>query len=761
MKNLTLVLIGAMLVFSCNKEDAANREVPSSTSKAREIKFYSSNKSIPNREKGVVLFKLKDNSSLQRVTGRVSTERIFTKAMERAKDNGFYKVRVQDEEKTLQSLKNNPDVEWASFNYTETTQGTPDDPYWNDGSLWGMANINMPTVWQSGNFGNKQVVVGVIDEGIFSHDDLCENIWTNPYELDNGIDDDGNGYIDDFHGWDWFNNDNEVYPGATHGTHVAGTIGARGGNQRGVIGVNSNVTLISCKFLENYGYDENAVKAIDYLIDLKQRHGINIKVTSNSWGGGGYNQGLKDAIVRAKNADILFVAAAGNHNGNNDLEPNFPCGYDVDNIISVGASDWSNNKASFSCFGATTVDIFAPGTGVISTVPTDQHTSGYAYFSGTSMATPHVSGVAALYAGINPEASYLQIKNAILNAATKLPQLKGLCLGNEVGGNFLNAASFTGHTEENQAPFYPCPEITPDANPPSIPQNLDVYDVGFDPRPGPFYGGYFGVRWDRSIDPEGSAVGYVVYFNDVPTWYVAGNNYVFAGFLDTTQDITVRIYAVDSWGNVSGFSNSDVASWGSAPPPPPDTQAPTLNGIPTTSNITTSAITFNHSAASDNVGVTGYTINWRAAGGSWLQRNSNNLSETFSSLSEGTTYEFNYTATDAAGNVSAPSQTISATTLTTPPPPGISLNVVLNGGAVQTSPVQLTYSITTNGTVASKVMKRKQGNGSYVIISTNPGNPFSDSPPTQGNPNYIYRLEVTLTNGQFAYSEKTIQVKKK
>jgi subtilisin family serine protease len=575
MKTLILVLIIGIGMSSCKKLDAP-RELPSETSKANDYKFYNeeSRTKYPTHEKGVVLFKLKNNSSLSRVAGRSSTERVFTKAMEKAGDNGFYKIRIGDEIKTLADLKKNPDIEWASLNYTEVTQGTPDDPYWNDGSLYGMTHIGMQAVWQSGNFGSKNVVVGVIDEGIFGHEDLCQNIWTNPHEIDNGIDDDGNGYIDDFHGWDWFNGDNEVYPGASHGTHVAGTIGAKGGNQKGVIGVNSNITLISCKFLESYGYDDNAVKAIDYLIDLKTRHGINIKVTSNSWGGGGYNPGLLAAIRRARDNDILFVAAAGNSGSNNDAFPNYPCNYDSDNIISVGASDWQNNKASFSCFGATTVDIFAPGVGIISTVPTGSHTSGYAYYSGTSMATPHVSGVCALYAGINPEAGYAQIKSAILNSASKLPQLKGLCLGNEIGGNFLNASTFTGQTVENQPPFYECPSLTPDVTPPTIPQNFEIYEVGFDPRPGPFYGGYIGVRWERSTDDFGVA-GYLLWLNGNVAWFLGGNQYVIAG-LDTTQPIIAWVHAQDTWGNVSGFSNRDTATWDGFLEPPPDLVPPTV-----------------------------------------------------------------------------------------------------------------------------------------------------------------------------------------
>jgi subtilisin family serine protease len=741
-----IVLIGAMMFFSCQKREEI-RELPSNTSKAssgKEITFYNQNgkQTAPKHEKGAVLFKLKDNSALKRVAGRVATERIFTKAMERVGDRGFHKGRFQDEHKALADLRKNPDVEWASFNYAEVTQ-TIDDPYWASGDLWGMLHINMPQVWQSGNFGNKNVVVGVIDEGIFGHDDLCVNIWKNPHELDNGIDDDGNGYIDDFNGWDWFNNDNLVYPGARHGTHVAGTIGAKGSNQMGVVGVASNVTLISCKFLEGWGFDENAVKAIDYLIDLKTRHNINIKVASNSWGGGGFNPGLFEAIQRARDADILFVAAAGNHNGNNDIAPNYPSGYDVDNIISVGASDWSNNKASFSCFGATTVDIFAPGTGIISTVPTDQHTSGYAFFSGTSMATPHVSGAAALYAGVNPEANYLTIKNAILNSASKLPQLKGLCLGDEIGGNFLNVASFTGQTAESQAPFYPCPELNPDRIPPTTPQNLDVYEVGFDPTEGAFYGGYFGVRWNPSTDAESGVVGYVVYFNDVAEWFVTGTHYVFAGFLDTTENIVVKVYALDAWGNASSFSNSDTAIWNGSP----DTEPPTNPSNLLVTNPTLNSLSLNWAASTDNVSVAAYDVYRNGV----KVLSTTNTFITDQSLNSGATYNYFVRARDAAGNVSGNSNSASGTTLSPEPPPACtpSANLGANQSAMT---VNLNWSIAGDCMIDVTRLERKKGdNGTFTTIATNPANPYVDTCPSPGF--YVYRLAI-VTGGQTTYSNE-------
>jgi subtilisin family serine protease len=291
------------------------------------------------------------------------------------------------------------------------------------------------------------VYVGVIDEGVFtSHADLAPNIWTNPFDPVDGIDNDGNGYVDDRNGWDFAGNNNTVYDGTSddHGTHCAGTIGARGGNGVGVAGVVWNVTLISGKFLgSSGGTTANAIRAVDYFTDLKTRHGLNIVATSNSWGGGGFSQGLSDAIARADAAGILFIAAAGNGGtdqigDNNDSVPNYPSNYTSANVIAVGSITSTGARSSFSNYGATTVDLFAPGSGIWSTIPGRRNASSYGSYSGTSMATPHVSGAAALYKSLNPSATAAQIKAALLNSAVPTSSLTGRC----VTGGRLNVGGF-------------------------------------------------------------------------------------------------------------------------------------------------------------------------------------------------------------------------------------------------------------------------------------------------------------------------------
>jgi subtilisin family serine protease len=276
---------------------------------------------------------------------------------------------------------------------------------------------------------------------MITHPDLMPNVGRNPGEIPgNGIDDDGNGYVDDVNGWDFAGNDATVYDGTQddHGTHVAGTIGAVGGNVAGVAGMCWNVRLLSAKFLgRNGGTTANAVKAVDYLTDLKARHGLNLVATNNSWGGGGYSQALFDAIERANQANILFIAAAGNESANNDSTPHYPSSYTNANIISVASITSTGALSSFSNYGASSVDLGAPGSGIWSTVPGRKGPT-YASFSGTSMATPHVTGAAAMYASTHPGASAASIKAAILGSVVPTTSLAGKT---STGGR-LNVSGF-------------------------------------------------------------------------------------------------------------------------------------------------------------------------------------------------------------------------------------------------------------------------------------------------------------------------------
>lgn len=296
----------------------------------------------------------------------------------------------------------------------------PDDPDYD--RLWGMERIHAPAAWDTA-IGTPDVVVAVIDTGIRrSHEDLADNMWTNPDEIpDNGRDDDGNGYVDDVHGWDFVNNDNDPTDDHGHGTHCAGTIGGVGNNGIGVVGVNWNVSMVGVKFLsaDGSGTTDGAIKSVEYVSSLADH----IRISNNSWGGGGYSTALEEAIRESGANNQLFIAAAGNSSTDNDANPHYPSSYDLSNIVAVASITSGGAMSSFSCYGATSVDIGAPGSDILSTVSSSD--SAYDTYSGTSMATPHVCGAAALLWGQNLLAAWEDIRDVILDTAAPNPALTG------------------------------------------------------------------------------------------------------------------------------------------------------------------------------------------------------------------------------------------------------------------------------------------------------------------------------------------------
>lgn len=395
--------------------------------------------------------------ALGRVKGTVA-EKILTHAMKHIGDNeGIYLVKTPMAAfEAIGKMKNGPEIEYAEPNYIYTTDAFTDDTYYANGSLWGMyGDATSPAnqfgsqageAWAEGKTGSSDIYVGIIDEGyMYTHEDLAANAGVNPGEVaGNGVDDDGNGYTDDVNGWDFDGRNNSVFDGTAddHGTHVAGTIGAVGNNSKGVAGVCWNVKLLNAKFLgKRGGTTANAVKAVDYFTDLKTRHGMKLVATNNSWGGGGFSQALQDAIERANKAGILFIAAAGNSSVNIDASPNYPAAYPNENIISVASITSLGGLSSFSNYGATQVDLGAPGSGIYSCVPKGvkgKINSGYESYGGTSMATPHVTGAVALYASIHTSATAAEIKSAVLGSTVPTLSLSGKC---STGGR-LNVSGF-------------------------------------------------------------------------------------------------------------------------------------------------------------------------------------------------------------------------------------------------------------------------------------------------------------------------------
>ncbi|TSD01109.1 MAG: subtilase family serine protease [Parcubacteria group bacterium Athens0714_25] len=351
--------------------------------------------------------------------------------------------------KITEKLNKNSDIEYAEPNFKLNAFETiPNDVSFPE--LWGMhntgqdggvedADIDAPEAWDR-TTGSGDVVVAVIDTGIdYNHPDLAQNIWNNPSEIaGDGIDNDGNGFIDDIHGWDFYNNDSDPMDDRYHGTHCAGTIGAVGNNGIGVAGVNWNIKMMPVKFLSasGSGTTEGAIQSIVYAAVT------GADIMSNSWGGGDYSMAEEDAISFANDMGILFVAAAGNSGSNNDLIANYPSNYDIPNVIAVAATDYDDAKADFSNFGLGTVDLGAPGVYIYSTVLNGE----YAYLSGTSMATPHVSGVAGLIKSKYPNANASEMKMRILNNVDVVPGL----VGKTVTGGRLNA--FTSLDGDDTAP---------------------------------------------------------------------------------------------------------------------------------------------------------------------------------------------------------------------------------------------------------------------------------------------------------------------
>jgi subtilisin family serine protease len=334
-------------------------------------------------------------------------------------------------QEALQRFNNTSGILYAEPNYEiKLLSRIPNDTRFDE--LWGMhnmgqtggtvdADIDAPEAWDLAT-GNSSVIVALLDTGVdYNHIDLAANMWVNSGEIPgNGQDDDGNGYVDDVYGWDFADDDANPMDYHYHGTHCAGTIGGIGNNNEGVAGVCWNVTIMSLKVFPNYGetgFIVGAIAAIEYAVDN------GAQLTSNSWGGGPYSQGLKDAITDAGTAGLLFVAAAGNDYGqDNDVYPHYPSSYDCDSIIAVMSTDDEDDMSNFSNYGPASVDLGAPGSDILSCEPGNQ----YQYLDGTSMATPHVAGACALLWSVNPMLTNTETKEILLETVD--PTLGGLCV---------------------------------------------------------------------------------------------------------------------------------------------------------------------------------------------------------------------------------------------------------------------------------------------------------------------------------------------
>jgi subtilisin family serine protease len=455
-------------------------------------------------------------------------------------------VDPEDTLAAIEALKQQPDVLYAEPNYRwYRTTTTPNDPCFPINSLpgchsvdlYGLSKIGAPLAWdtikgssdtgQSG-FGTPRIVVGVIDEGIdTTHEDLVGNIWSNPGETPgNGIDDDNNGFIDDVNGYNFFNNTGTI-PAANHATHVAGIIGATGNNSTGVVGVNWQVGLMSLKFLDsNTGSTSDAIRASAYAKQMRDlwvssggTRGANVRVLNNSWGpdrrlGNGLSLALRDVIISVAQSGILFVVAAGNDTIDNDVDPAYPGSFNLPNLISVASTDRLDALSSFSDFGASTITMGAPGSGILSTTIGNT----YSVMNGTSMAAPHVSGAAALLLAANPSLSVQQLRSLLIFNGDPLPSLAGKTLT----GRRLNVGSSLQALAEN------------DVTPPGTVTNLHLNSQS---------GRSLNVGWTASGDDgaTGTASLYQLTFTDATSGAVVFLKSVIPVASGVTQAIDVKL----------------------------------------------------------------------------------------------------------------------------------------------------------------------------------------------------------------------------
>lgn len=308
--------------------------------------------------------------------------------------------------------------------------GTPNDPQF--GQQWALNNVGQDGGAERADIdaleawlktqGSEKIVVAVLDTGVdYTHPDLVSNMWTRPDTVPEYVDDEL-GAINDIHGYDADANAGDPMDDNGHGTHCAGIIGAEGDNGEGIAGINWKVRIMPLKFLGRggFGSTKNAIESINYAIDRKQK-GVNVRVINASWGSTQYSKALEDAIRAAGEQGILFVAAAGNSSTDNDRRGHYPSNYDLPNVISVAALDRTDSLASFSNYGAKTVHIAAPGRDILSTWLNDS----YREASGTSMAAPHVSGIAALVLSSEPNLSVAKLRERLFKTAHRIPSLTG------------------------------------------------------------------------------------------------------------------------------------------------------------------------------------------------------------------------------------------------------------------------------------------------------------------------------------------------
>jgi hypothetical protein len=502
---------------------------------------------------------VKFRSGVTRQLAQATHRFLGTRAIKRFRRFNIDRIKIPKDwsvEEAVYLYRFDPDVEYAEPNYIRRISLTPNDPHFINELLWGLhntgqivngtsgtndADIDAPEAWEA-ETGISSVVIAVLDTGTdWNHEDLSDNIWSNSDETLNVNDDDNNGYVDDVRGWDFVNNDNdpsddnslgEVY----HGTHVSGTIAARGNNSTGMTGVCWSASIMPLKILDasGLGFVSDIVEAISYAIDK------GAKIINVSLSGTFYSILEYDAIKSARDNGVLVVAAAGNSGDgyqpfgwNNDIagNANYPASYDLDNIISVAATNQNDLLASFSNYGPISVDVAAPGVNIYST----KAGNAYQYLGGTSMATPHVSGLAALIWSANSGLTYAQVKDRILS-------------GVDVKSNLVGKILTWGRINAGNS-FVPSPPTNLAVTPFSVSQiDLSWTDNS---------SGETGFRIERKTGSTGT-------YNQIATANADETSYSNTG-LDEATTYYYRVAAYNPSGS-SGYSNeANTATFPAAP----------------------------------------------------------------------------------------------------------------------------------------------------------------------------------------------------
>ncbi|MCF6148045.1 MAG: S8 family serine peptidase [Candidatus Kuenenia sp.] len=411
--------------------------------------------------KGELIVKFNEHASQQAIDA--VNEALGAKEIASFKEFGISHMKLPDgsDVNELAILyEENPNVKYAEPNFIYYEDYIPTDT--NFSTLWALnntgqgggtpdADIDAVEAWDTFNGDpspNPKIVVGVVDSGIeYTHEDLADNMWINPGEIaGNNTDDDNNGYIDDIHGINTTDDGrgegnpmedaNDIQGG--HGTAVAGVIGAVEGNGVGIVGVNFNVELMALKFIRRgEGQLATALECLNYVIDMKKNHNVNIRVLNNSWGGGPYSQALSDAIDELKANDILFIGGAGNLSRDTDVSAYYPASFPNDNVISVAGTDFNDSIVNYSSFGASSVDVFAPTENIRVTALNNSYTTA----GGVSMSVAYTTGLASLLFGYYPTATYADIRDIIFSTVGRpvtIPSGKTITGGRINANNALN-----------------------------------------------------------------------------------------------------------------------------------------------------------------------------------------------------------------------------------------------------------------------------------------------------------------------------------